>query len=127
MRIFAAFMAASVVLITIAANFGWGGRAFAFLRYVPGRDVTGHFVLFALLSFAVVSWLSRPTSTSPGWSYVRITALLAAVVTVEEFSQALIPARTFSWLDLSASLAGLLAGALVSRRLPGSRPAKGAA
>jgi VanZ family protein len=127
MRIFAAFMAASVVLLTIAANFGWGGRAFAFLHYVPGRDVTGHFALFALLSFSVVSWLSRPTPTSPGWSQVRITALLAAVVTIEEFSQAFIPARTFSLLDLSASWAGLLAGALVSLRLPGSRPAKGAA
>jgi VanZ family protein len=127
MKILAGFMAVSVVLLTVAADLGRGGSVFAFSAYVPGGDITGHFVLFCLLSFFVTSWLSRSAATTPRWSRVRTTAFLAIVVAIEELSQAFISTRTFSLLDLSASLAGLLAGSLASLWLTRPQPARGSA
>ena len=114
MKTLALLAAAVIVAAILISNLGYGGRVFRFLQYVPGGDVTGHFGLFALLSFAVNSaGASRAASERRRG---RVTAALAVLVVLEEASQALIPARTFSLVDLSASLAGLLAGAAGSAR-----------
>lgn len=124
MKSFAIATMAAVVMITLAANFGWGQRAFALLHFVPGRDTTGHFVLFGLLGFSLVSWLSRPAPAGPGWPVARLTVLLMTLIIVEELGQAFIPKRTFSLLDLSASLIGLAVGSLASQCFLHSRAAR---
>lgn len=113
MKALALFLAFVVVAAIVIANLGYADRVFGFLDYIPGRDVTGHFVLFGLLSFAVNAWLA-----ASGRARTHVTAELAGLVVLEELSQALIPARTFSLVDLSASLAGLVVGAAVSLVLP---------
>jgi len=127
MKALAVLMVATVASATLIANLGYGGRVFTFLRHVPGGDLTGHFGLYALLSFAVTSWISRPTWAATRSARIRIATVLALLVILEEVSQSVIPTRTFSLLDLAASLSGLLAGLLVATFLVGSRSASGAA
>jgi hypothetical protein len=56
-----------------------------------------------------------------------VAAVLAALIVLEELSQSLIPARTFSLSDLAASLCGLAAGGVASAWLARlRRPAGGA-
>lgn len=119
-------MVATIASATLIANLGYGDRAFAFLRYVPGRDLTGHFGLYALLSFAFTRWVARPTAAATRTARIRIVTVLAILVALEEVSQSLVSARTFSLLDLVASLSGLLAGLLVAILLAGSQAASDA-
>jgi VanZ family protein len=111
MKVLAFLVAGVIVAAIVLANLGYGG-VFHFLEYVPGGDVTAHFALFALLSFAVNSAAASRAESS--WRRTRITAGLAVLVILEEASQAAIPTRTFSLLDLSASLLGLVTGAVGS-------------
>jgi len=113
MKALALSVAFVIVAAIVVANLGYADQVFGFLDYVPGHDVTGHFALFGLLSFAVNAWLS-----ASGRSRTHVTAELAGLVVLEELSQALIPARTFSLVDLSASLTGLVVGAVASFVLP---------
>ena len=114
MRFFALSMCVTVIVVIVLSNMGYGERAFSFMRHVPGRDVTGHFVLFTLLGFSVCTWVGSKTE-SQGWKSSLLALLaLAALTIVEEFSQRYIPVRAFSWTDLSASLCGLLLGFLFS-------------
>lgn len=113
MKILMLLVIALIVAATVAANTGNGGQLFAFVDRIPGKDLTGHFLLYGLLGFFVVGFLSKTNHRSAkavfGW-----ILLAACVVAVEEFSQAFFPSRTFSVLDLVASLAGLLVGSALS-------------
>lgn len=102
-------MAALVLGLTLFADLG-DGSAFRFVRHIPGRDLTGHFVLFGLLSFLSASSIRRKTSLE-GWvARLQWVAVLSLLVALEEGSQAFIPSRSFSFQDLSASWAGILFG-----------------
>ena len=98
-------------------------RRFKFLEQtVPGADKAGHFVIMGLLA-AVLVWALSGTT----WRGYRLTSAvcLAAtllLVSLEEASQLAIRGRTFSWLDLAYSWAGVLvlggfAAILVRRRM----------
>jgi VanZ family protein len=98
----------------------WPHRFRAIYR-VPGTDKAGHFLVMGLLAFILVSSL-----TGTRWREYRLGAsaclgLTLLLVSLEEASQLFIPSRTFSWLDLAYSWAGVLvlgglAAALVRRR-----------
>ncbi|MDA8017163.1 MAG: VanZ family protein [Thermoanaerobaculia bacterium] len=112
MKLFALFMVAAVVVITVIANVGLGATAFAFVHDVPGADLTLHFGLYALLGLAVVAWIWERV-LHPGWRLLCVSVLVL-LVAVEELSQNFLASRNFSWLDLGSSLAGLLTGVLIS-------------
>ena len=114
MRLLAIVTVAVIVAATVVASLGYGDQAFAFLRHVPGGDLTGHFGLYAALSFAICGLVSRPTPAATRAKRLRVVSALAVLVTLEELSQALLPSRTFSLLDLAASLTGLAAGLLAT-------------
>jgi VanZ family protein len=84
-------------------------RRFKFIeRTIPSSDKAGHFLVMGLLA-AVLVWALAETN----WRGHRLTALgcLAGtllLVTLEEVSQLALPTRTFSWLDLAYSWAGVL-------------------
>jgi len=122
MKAFALLVVLVVVAAVLLANFGHAGQVFSFLEFIPGRDITGHFGLFGLLSFSVNSWVAASSRAR-----THVTAGLAVLVALEELSQAVIPARTFSLVDLSASLVGVAAGAVGSFWLSRPRRGKGAA
>jgi polysaccharide biosynthesis protein VpsQ len=106
-----------VVVAVVSADLGLTEGAFRLIDRVPGRDLTGHFVLFAALSLTANAWLASPRRPGAPWRTGRVVALLAALVALEELSQAWIPARTFSLADLAASLLGVAAGAAAARAL----------
>lgn len=102
-----------IIAATIVANLGLGVVLFKFVELLPGKDVTAHFLLYFLLGFAVSLYLRMAKNVSIRTNAIWI-AIIAILVTAEEFSQALIPSRSFSYKDLIASLGGLLAGTLVA-------------
>jgi VanZ family protein len=112
MKILMLLVVALIVAATIAANTGNGGWIFAYIGLLPGKDLTGHFLLYGLLGFSVVGFLNqngrRSTRTVFTWIFI-----VGCLVAAEEFSQSFVPSRTFSMLDLMASLAGLLVGSVV--------------
>lgn len=114
MRTVALCTLAVIVGSTLVANSGLGEHLFAFLRYIPGGDVTGHLGLYLLLGYTVSGWARRPASPVRSRRWVWILIFLGVLVTLEELSQIAIPSRTFSLVDLLASLAGLLVGATIS-------------
>jgi len=113
MKSLAIAMAAFVVGLTLFADLG-DGTAFWFVRHIPGRDHTGHFVLFGLLSFLSVSSIERREPREGRVARIRWALVLSVLVALEEGSQAFIPSRSFSLLDLSASWAGIFFGFLGS-------------
>lgn len=67
----------------------------------PGADKLGHFILYGALALFSVGYFGRDR-----WK--NIAAVLAALATLEEYSQSWFPARTFDLLDLAATLAGIV-------------------
>lgn len=88
-------------------------RRFKLIQQVPGADKAGHLIVMTLLALVLVVALAGAT-----WRGRRIgTGLCVAgtllLVTIDEVSQLAIPGRTFSWLDLAYSWAGVLLGGAV--------------
>ena len=80
-------------------------------------DKIGHCSLmftFCLLSNLALRCLSVRVGPVP---FLIGTAVVAVLVTGEEFSQLWIPGRDFDLLDLSADAVGILCGDLMARKL----------
>ena len=77
---------------------------------MPGVDKVLHFVLYGALAFFSVAWWAdrRP------WTVLGILSILAVL---EEASQSLSAVRTFSLVDLIATLLGILALGFAAVRL----------
>ena len=67
----------------------------------PGADKVLHFVLFGMLAFFAIGWWAA----RPAW---WVLAVLGLGTVVEEGLQSLSAVRSFSLIDLSASLGGIL-------------------
>ena len=72
----------------------------------PYGDNVGHFILFGILSLVctVATRFKRVRFLGPFFLGCAVTLVF---VTLEEFSQLLIPSRTFSLSDLAADYAGI--------------------
>ncbi len=97
-----------IVLIVIAADLGWAGRLFPWIVYVPGQDVTAHFILIGSLAMLVNLALNRRSFQIARRSVQLGSAVILLVVAIEEFSQLWISTRGFSLYDLSADILGVL-------------------
>jgi VanZ family protein len=107
---------AGVVLISVVASVE--PRAYSFIRTIPWADKAGHFGLFGLATLFVIRSLAFSK-----WRHVSGAALVAFVAILEEVLQILIPTRSFSLTDLSASLSGVFCFAVLSYLLSSqSRP-----
>jgi VanZ family protein len=109
-KLFTLLIGLVIVGAIASANLGFGDTLSRWIQRVPGRDLTGHLVLFGGLSLGASAWLADPRRQR-AWTHRAVAVLLAALVTLEELSQIWIPGRTFSLADLSASLLGVAAGA----------------
>lgn len=114
MKVVALTVIASVFVISALASLGYGPVLFSFVLKIPGRDLTGHFVLMGLLSLSVNLWLAEGPWEGALRRIARVTAWVSVAVTLEELSQFVIPKRNFSTDDLSASVAGVVVGALTA-------------
>ena len=94
-----------IVFVTLVANSSAGSSLLRFVQLLPGKDLAGHFGLYAALGFTLPLCL-KGTLKYDGTQIALVTAGIVA----EEFSQMLIGHRTFSFIDLAASLTGFVFG-----------------
>ncbi len=107
----------AVVAISLLTSLGYGPVLFGFVNRIPGRDTTGHFVLMGALCFLVNLGFARADRHGTPVAVLRCTAWILVAVTLEEAVQAFIPIRSFSWLDLFSSYAGIGLGGLAAALL----------
>ena len=104
-----------IVAIVIAADADQFPDFIKRLYQFPNGDKAGHFILFGILSFLLnESALTLFPKPNPARLVLTISLLLAIVIGLEEWSQALFPARTMSLTDLLASYTGVALFALLA-------------
>jgi VanZ family protein len=93
------------------------GLVLQWTRILPGRDKTGHFLLMGGFAAVSVIAFASPRLGDRRYSTRAVLAVVAVLVTLEEFVQLWLPHRTFSIGDLASSLAGVACfGALAAAR-----------
>ena len=103
--------------VVIVANLGLGPVVFRFLKYIPGGDKAGHFVLMGLLSLLVNLSFGAQRVTVGGLPLLKGSLIVMAVVTVEELSQLLLKHRGFDLLDLAMDYLGIVAFGVLAEHL----------
>jgi polysaccharide biosynthesis protein VpsQ len=97
-----------LLIIVMLANLGLVAKVFGWLYNYPNGDKVGHFFLMGILAF-LASLAFRPYRVRIfKVSILRSSLIIAILVALEEISQQFFPNRTASFLDLAASLAGIL-------------------
>ncbi len=103
----ALFVAANVILAYQAPELT------AYVRQIPGRDKTGHFVLMGVFALLVATSIPDSRLRLGSFAIPAGIPLVLVAVTLEEVSQIWLEHRTFSYADLLSSYGGILAfGAL---------------
>ena len=115
MRYFAALFLAFIIGLIVLADADLLPDFINAIYDFPNGDKVGHFVLYGLLNFFITrAFLSSLPTRRGGWVTLSVGLILALFVALEEFSQMFFSARTFSLLDLTASLLGIVIGGLVA-------------
>ena len=107
MRAFALVFAACVAAISFLATTRYGGEVSDLARQLPGRDVTGHFLLMGALAFFVVLGFADARVRGRTLGALGAIVIVALGATFDETLQFFSTNRTFSLVDLSASLGGI--------------------
>lgn len=84
---------------------------------LPYGDKIGHFVMLGTLATLAGLSLKGATWRLGRWRVLWGSTIVAALITLEEFSQAFIPHRTFDLVDLSANYAGIFCAGFLVRHL----------
>ncbi len=96
----------TLLLIVITADLG--NLPYYWLEKLPNYDVYGHFILYGIASVLIHQALGRQKIVIYNF-FLPLGPFLFALVTIaEEMMQTFFPTRTFSLLDLSASLIGII-------------------
>ena len=115
MKLVAIIFAVFLVALVILANLGMGSVFRELMNFFPGRDKTGHFFLFGIMSYLLNMTLNGEKLSMCQLNLLKGSLILSFVVTIEEISQYFLPSRTFSWIDLLASYAGIYLFGFVSK------------
>ena len=111
MRYLAALFLAFIIGLIVLADLDLLPDFVRKLYDFPNGDKLGHFIIYGLLNFFITrAFLSSLPSRTRGWVTLSIGMILSFIITLEEFSQKYFASRTFSYLDLFASLLGVLVG-----------------
>ncbi len=100
-----------VLLIIVLADRGSLPVVVYQLYAFPGGDKVGHFLLLGLLAGLAGAALPNPRMRIGAYTFPASTTWVAVGAVVEECSQLLFATRHAGWLDLSFSLAGVIAAA----------------
>lgn len=115
MRYFAALFLAFIIGLIVLADADLLPDFINAIYDFPNGDKVGHFVLYGLLNFFITrAFLSSLPTRRGGWVTLSVGSILALFVALEELSQMFFSARTFSLLDLTASLLGIIVGGWVA-------------
>ena len=115
MRYFAALFLAFIIGLIVLADADLLPDFINAIYDFPNGDKVGHFILYGLLNFFITrAFLSSLPTRRGGWVTLSVGLILALFVALEELSQMFFSARTFSLLDLTASLLGIIVGGWVA-------------
>ena len=115
MRYFAALFLAFIIGLIVLADADLLPDFINAIYDFPNGDKVGHFVLYGLLNFFITrAFLSSLPTRRGSWATLSVGSILALFVALEELSQMFFSARTFSLLDLTASLLGIIVGGWVA-------------
>jgi hypothetical protein len=108
LKIAAICTALAVGGISLMASTGVGAGILDTVKSLPGGDTSAHFLLIGSMAFVVtLAFVSHdPKRRLRQW--LLVVGTLVALVSVDEFSQLLLPRRTFSLSDLIANYAGIV-------------------
>jgi len=102
----------SLLLLLLVAVVDQGGSGyqwiFKMLSIVPYSDKIGHFLLMGILAFVVNLNFKCHHFQLFGISFLKGSAIVFFLVTLEEFSQIFVHSRTFDLGDLTADYVGIL-------------------
>ena len=115
--------ATCIALIVAAANLGSLGRLTGFIHTIPGADKGCHFLLVGGLALAL-NHATRCQTVPIFQRRILVGTLVCLPLSiVEEFTQLLIPSRTFDLADLSMNVLGVLIVGPLARHLNPAPPA----
>jgi len=98
-----------IIVVIVLADKGSLPHSIRALYDYPNGDKLGHFILFGLLNFFVTrAFLSSFPSQPRSWVALSVGLILALFIALEEWSQKFFSTRTFDFVDLLASYAGIV-------------------
>ena len=98
-----------IPIIIIDANVGHGNISFEFLKYIPGKDYTGHIFLFCGFTIALNYLLKCKRDSLLYWhSLLRADIIVFCFLLIEEVSQLWISTRVFEIADIISGTLGIL-------------------
>lgn len=99
--------------IIIGSGLGQISSITNWVNDVPFGDKSGHLLLIGTLTFLLNYGVNGRIVKIGRLKILLGCAIVAVAITVEEFSQISIPARTFDWLDLCANYLGIALAGIV--------------
>ncbi len=113
-----------IIAVVIIADLGYDAKWWPFIDRIPYGDKLGHIGLFGTLGFLCnLAFPSRRFGYCP-FLVTTTTLVLLALISLEEISQAFIPARSCDLFDWLADLIGLAIGQLAAIILKSRSPLK---
>jgi len=97
-----------IASILVSANMGWDMFIFDWIKYLPFKDKTGHFLLIGGLNFFVNILLDLKRIQISKKDFLLGSVIVFVFITIEEGSQYFISTRSCDWLDLMCNYAGIL-------------------
>lgn len=97
-----------LILIGIMLTADFGLLPYAFLEQIPYYDTIGHFILYGIASFLSHRATGRKMLIIFNYPVPFGPFLFVGFTIAEEILQMILPNRTFSFLDLTASLLGII-------------------
>ena len=110
-------IAVALGAIIVAADRGTLPAFLQRLYAFPGGDKVGHGLLFGALAFGATLAVPRRAFAVGRLRVPAAALVVAALVALEEASQARFPGRTLSLADLAASYVGVAGGAVAALAL----------
>lgn len=95
-------------LLTWSANRGVIPYTLAQMSAFPGRDLLGHFLIAAGITYLVNRAISWRTIRCKSRRFLLGSVLIVLFLTIEEISQVFLPTREFSFLDLGSDYFGVV-------------------
>lgn len=107
-RLSLATFLSALIFIVYSANHGSLPAIISLHERLPFGDTLGHFILAGTLSFLAVIALQAKAVHFANLCLPLGSVIVLPIVVIEEMSQMLIPNRSFSLLDMSANICGVL-------------------
>lgn len=103
-----------IISVIIAVDTGVGQAFLGWIHSLPMGDKLGHFCLLGILTLLVSLSLKKAYWVYRGLLIPKAALIITVIITLEEFSQILIPYRNFDTADLLANYLGITVFGLIA-------------